>query len=68
MDFSGRSLQESLTVDTCSASVYEAFWKNFTRFIREGGLGSDPREGPNNLRRAILAAFYGLFRTPSVWT
>ena len=45
MDFSGRPLQERFpyatllgsTVDTCLASVYEAFWKNFTRFIREGG-------------------------------
>ena len=46
MAFSGRRpLQERFpyatllgsTVDTCLASVYEAFWKNFTRFIREGG-------------------------------
>ena len=24
------------TANTCGASVYEAFWKNFTRFLREG--------------------------------
>ena len=44
MDISGSSLQNfpydallGSTVDTCLASVYEAFWKNFTHFIRECG-------------------------------
>ena len=44
MEFSGRLLQEffpyatllGLTVDTCLASVYEAFWMTFTRFICDG--------------------------------
>ena len=43
MKISGRSLLVwfpyaaliGSTVDTCLASVYEAFWNNFTRFIRE---------------------------------
>ena len=49
------------TVDSCSASVYEAFQKNPSRFIREGGLGSDPRESPDDLMRAISAHFAAFF-------
>ena len=33
------------TVDTCSASVYDAFWKNFTLSYMKGGL-SDPVVDP----------------------
>ena len=29
------------SVDTCSASVYEAFWTTFTRTLRGGGLQID---------------------------
>ena len=37
------------------------FPENFTRFVRAGGLGSDPRDGPDDLRRAIFASFFGDF-------
>ena len=33
------------TADTCSASVFEAFWKNFTLSYVNGGL-SDPEVDP----------------------
>ena len=59
-DFQDSTLSGS-TVDTCSASVYEAFWTFLTRFLREGGLGSDPREGPDDLRRGILPHFSAFF-------
>ena len=44
MEFSGRLLQDCFpyaallgsTVDTCLASVFEAFRMNFTRFLRDG--------------------------------
>ena len=31
------SAELGLTVDTCGASVYEAFWKNFTFFLVVSG-------------------------------
>ena len=38
---------------------------NFSRSIREAGLGSILREGWDGLRRASLPHFAGSFRTPS---
>ena len=32
------------------------------------GFGSIPRGGLDYLKRAIFAAFCGIFRTPSTWT
>ena len=44
------------TVETYSASVHVAFWKILTRSIRAGGLGPDPRDGPDDLRTGIVAS------------
>ena len=43
------------------ASVCEARWKNFSRSSREVGLGSIPRGGWDDLRRAFLPHFAAVF-------
>ena len=72
MDCSGRPLQEwfpyatllGSTVDTCLASVYEAFWKNFT-ISTCSTLGDDFMLSPYSalsLVRQRIHAVYGALK------
>ena len=67
MDFSGRSLQELLLYSTHVRRQPARQVEKISRSIREVGLGSIPRGGWDDLRRALLPHFFGSCRTPSGW-
>ena len=52
------------TVDTCMASVHEAMWKSSQVFSMKVDLGSDGRQGPDDLRRGLFTAGYVAFFGP----